>query len=154
MLGPMVNPAFPTRQLVGVFSLELARQYGYLYQQTNKDFVILHSIAGYDEISLTSSFKYFNNAGEALLEPEELNLPRLSVQDLSGGKTMDESAKIFMDVLEGKGTSAQNAVVIANAGMALFCGDQKNGIQPALTKAREALESGKALIAFKKLLDA
>jgi len=153
MLGPMVNPAFPTRQLVGVFSLELARQYGYLYQQTNKDFVILHSTAGYDEISLTSSFKYFNNAGEALLEPENLQLPRLSSQDLSGGSTMDESAKIFMNVLEAKGTPAQNAVVIANAGMALYCGDQKNGIQPALAKARESLESGLALIAFKKLLD-
>jgi len=153
MLGPMVNPAFPTRQLVGVFSLELARQYGYLYQQTNKDFVILHSIAGYDEISLTSSLKYFNNAGEALLEPEDLQLPRLSPQDLSGGNTMDESAKIFMDVLEGKGTSAQNAVVIANAGMALFCGDQKNGIQTGLAKAKESLESGKALMAFKKLLN-
>jgi anthranilate phosphoribosyltransferase len=153
MLGPMVNPAFPTRQLVGVFSLELARQYGYLYQQTNKDFVILHSIAGYDEISLTSSFKYFDNNGEALLEPEDLGLPRLSAQDLSGGNTMDESAKIFMDVLEGKGTSAQNAVVIANAGMALFCGDQKNGIKSGLAKAKESLESGKALTAFKKLLN-
>jgi anthranilate phosphoribosyltransferase len=153
MLGPMVNPAFPTRQLVGVFSLELARQYGYLYQQTNKDFVVLHSIAGYDEISLTSSFKYFHNKGEALLEPEDLQLPRLSTNDLSGGNTMDESAKIFMDVLEGKGTSSQNAVVIANAGMALFCGDQKNGIKAGLTKAKESLESGRALTAFKKLLN-
>jgi len=77
----------------------------------------------------------------------------LSAQDLSGGNTMDESAKIFMDVLEGKGTSAQNAVVIANAGMALFCGDQKNGIQPALAKAKESLVSGNALKAFKKLLN-
>src|SRR6478736_2271563 len=153
MLGPMVNPAFPARQLVGVFSLELARQYGYLYQQTSKDFVILHSLAGYDEISLTSSFKYFNNAGESLLEPEDLKLPRLTALDLSGGNTMDESAKIFMDVLEGKGTPAQNSVVIANAGMALFCGDQKNGIQSALAKAKESLESGKALNTFKKLLN-
>src|SRR6266705_3399986 len=88
MLGPMVNPAFPTRQLVGVFSLELARQYGYLYQQSGKDFVILHSTAGYDEISLTSPFKYFHNAGEALLEPEDLNLPRLTPSDLHGGNTM------------------------------------------------------------------
>jgi anthranilate phosphoribosyltransferase len=154
MLGPMVNPAFPTRQLVGVFSLELARQYGYLYQQSGKEFVILHSTAGYDEISLTSSFKYFHNAGEALMEPEDLGLPRLTSTDLTGGNTMDESAKIFIEVLEGKGTDAQNAVVIANAGMALFCGDQRNGIQPALVKAREALESGKALTAFKKLLNA
>src|SRR5260370_6011588 len=73
MLGPMVNPSFPKRQLVGVFSLELARQYGYLYQQSDKDFVIVHSTAGYDEISLTSSFKYFHNEGEALMEPEDLN---------------------------------------------------------------------------------
>ncbi len=153
MLGPMVNPAFPRRQLVGVFSLELARQYGYLYQQTDKDFVILHSIAGYDEISLTSSFKYFTNEGEALLEPEDLELPRLSPNDLSGGGTMDASAKIFLNVLEGKGTDAQNAVVIANAGMALFCGDQKNGIQPALAKAKEALVSGNALNAFEKLIN-
>lgn len=153
MLGPMVNPARPARQLVGVFSLELARQYGYLYQQTGKDFVILHSLAGYDEISLTSSFKYFDNAGESLLEPEDLQLPRLSADDLNGGNTMDESAKIFMNVLEGKGTEAQNAAVVANAGMALFCGDQKNGIAAGLARAKESLESGKALAAFKKLLN-
>ncbi len=66
MLGPMVNPSFPKRQLVGVFSLELARQYGYLYQQSEKEFVILHSLDGYDEISLTSAFKYFYNGGEEM----------------------------------------------------------------------------------------
>ncbi len=153
MLGPMVNPAFPTRQLVGVFSLELARQYGYLYQQTDKDFVILHSTSGYDEISLTGSFKYFYNGGESLLEPEDLGLPRLTALDLAGGNSMDESAKIFMNVLEGKGTTAQNSVVIANAGMALFCGNQKEGLTSALSKAKEALESGRALRAFKKLLE-
>ncbi len=153
MLGPMVNPAFPKKQLVGVFSLELARQYGYLYQQTNKDFVILHSTAGYDEISLTSSFKYFYNGGEALLEPEDLKLLRLSAQDLNGGNTMDESAKIFMNVLEGKGTEAQNSVVIANAGMALFCGNQKDSLHNCLSKARESLLSSRALTAFNKLLN-
>jgi anthranilate phosphoribosyltransferase len=153
MLGPMVNPAFPTRQLVGVFSLELARQYGYLYQQTDKQFVILHSTDGYDEISLTSGFKYFYNQGEALLEPEDLKLPRLSSADLAGGESMDESGKIFMTVLEGKGTEAQNAVVIANAGMALFAGNQKDGLQNSLAKAKDALLSGKALTAFKKILN-
>lgn len=152
MLGPMVNPAFPTRQIVGVFNLELARQYGYLYQQTNKDFVILHSTDGYDEISLTSSFKYFYNEGEALLEPEDLKLPRLAAIDLHGGNTMDESAKIFINVLEGHGTPQQNAVVIANSGMALFCGNQEEGIHASLAKAKETLESGKALQAFKSIL--
>jgi anthranilate phosphoribosyltransferase len=152
MLGPMVNPAFPTRQLVGVFNLELARQYGYLYQQTKKDFVILHSLDGYDEISLTSPFKYFFNGGEVVAEPGDLNFTQLKPLDLKGGDSVEESAQIFMKILEGSGTPAQNSAVIANAGMALYSGHQKEGLTPALAKAKEVLESGRALSAFKKLL--
>lgn len=153
MLGPMVNPAFPKRQLVGVFSLELARQYGYLYQESEKDFLILHSIEGYDEVSLTGPFKYFFNDGERVAEPSDLGLPTLTFHDLKGGDSVEESAKIFMNVLEGKGTVAQNAAVIANAGMALYCANRKEGLLAAMQKAKEALESGNALKAFKKLLN-
>jgi anthranilate phosphoribosyltransferase len=153
MLGPMVNPAFPKRQLVGVFSLELARQYGYLYQKTDKDFAILHSLDGYDEVSLTGAFKYFYNGGEVLAEPQDLNLPHLRSDELKGGDTVEASAKIFMAILEGKVTEAQNSAVIANAGMALFCGHQKEGLASALAKARHALESGAALVCFKKLAE-
>jgi anthranilate phosphoribosyltransferase len=152
MLGPMVNPAFPKRQLVGVFSLELARQYGYLYQNTDKDFVILHSIDGYDEISLTCPVKYFSNQGERLATPADLGMQQLTYEDLKGGDTVEESAKVFMRVLEGKGTVAQNSAVIANAGMALYAGHQKEGLTVAFAKAKESLESGKALNAFKKLV--
>ncbi len=154
MLGPMVNPAFPKRQLVGVFNLELARQYGYLYQQTDKDFVILHSLDGYDEISLTGAFKYYYNRGEVLAEPMDLNLLRLNADELKGGNTVEESAKLFMTILEGNGTDAQNAAVIANAGMAIFCGHQKEGLEPALQKAKLALESKAALGCFRKLIEA
>ncbi len=153
MLGPMVNPSFPKRQLVGVFSLELARQYGYLYQNTDKDFVILHSLEGYDEVSLTGPFKFFYNDGERIAEPRELGLPNLRYDDIKGGNTVEESAKVFMNVLEGKGTKAQNSAVIANAGMAIFAGHQSEGIQRAVDRARESLESGKAFQAFKKLLN-
>lgn len=153
MLGPMVNPAFPSRQLVGVFSLELARKYGYLYQQSDKQFVILHSLDGYDEISLTGAFKYFYNNGEQLADASDLGLPKLTYDQIGGGDAVADSAKIFMDVLEGKGTAAQNAAVIANAGMALYCADQKAGLLNAVAKARESLESGKALESFKKLIN-
>jgi anthranilate phosphoribosyltransferase len=153
MLGPMVNPAFPSRQLVGVFSLELARKYGYLYQNSDKQFIILHALDGYDEISLTGAFKYFYNDGEQIADPADLGLPQLSYEDIGGGDTVEDSAKIFMNVLEGKGSKAQNAAVIANAGMALYCADQKNGVLNAVMKAKETLESGKALNAFKKLLN-
>ena len=152
MLGPMVNPAFPTRQLVGVFSLELARQYGYLYQNTEKDFVILHSIDGYDEVSLTGPFKFFFNGGEKMLEPADLGQPRLVHDDIRGGNTVEESAKVFMNVLEGKGTPAQVSAVIANAAMALYTGHQKEGLPRAVERATDALKSGKALQSFKNLM--
>jgi anthranilate phosphoribosyltransferase len=153
MLGPMVNPAFPTRQLVGVFSLELARQYGYLYQNTDKDFLILHSLDGYDEVSLTGSFKYFSNEGERIASPEDLGLPTIQYEDIKGGSTVEESAMLFMNVLEGKGTVQQNSAVIANAAMALYCVDRKAGMIAAVRKAEDALKSGKALVSFKKLMN-
>ena len=153
MLGPMVNPAFPKKQLVGVFSLELARQYGYLYQNSDKEFVILHSLDGYDEVSLTGPFKYFYNGGERITTPQELGLPKLKAEEIKGGETVESSAAIFMSVLEGKGTPQQNSAIIANAGMALFAANQKDGIKAALVKAEEALVSGKALASFKKLIN-
>lgn len=153
MLGPMVNPSFPTRQLVGVFSLELARQYGYLYQNTDKDFLILHSLDGYDEVSLTGAFKFFFNEGERIATPGELGLPTIKYEDIKGGNTLEESATLFMNVLEGKGTEEQDAAVIANAAMALYCVDRSAGMINAVEKATDALKSGKALLSFKKLMN-
>lgn len=154
MLGPMVNPAFPTRQLVGVFSLELARQYGYLYQETDKNFLILHSLDGYDEVSLTCPFKYYSRNGEKMLEAKDLQLPTVSLEDISGGQTVEESAAIFKSVLEGKGTTAQNSVVIANSAMALYATGTMKSLKEAVALAGETLVSGKALNSFKKLLEA
>ncbi|RED97458.1 anthranilate phosphoribosyltransferase [Marinoscillum furvescens] len=151
MLGPMVNPAFPKSQLVGVFSLELARLYGYLYQNTSKNFVIVHALDGYDEVSLTSGFKIIANDQEAVFEPEDIGLPRLTQEQLHGGETIEESAKIFQGVLKGQGTEAQEAAVIANSGLAIATGKQVS-IQEGIEQARTSLKSGKALDAFKKFI--
>ncbi|MEG9328016.1 anthranilate phosphoribosyltransferase [Salinimicrobium catena] len=150
MLGPMVNPAFPKKQVVGVFNLELARMYGYLYQKTDKEFTILHSLDGYDEISLTGNTKFISNSSEGVLKPEDLGVKQISAEDISGGSTVKSAATVFMNVLEGKGTEAQNNVVCANAGMAVHTA---SGISPAagFEKAKESLLSGKALKSFKKL---
>lgn len=152
ILGPMVNPSFPRKQLVGVFSLELARLYAYLYQQTDTDFVILHSLDGYDEISLTGPFKMITNEREQVFYPEDLGFSTYRPEDLSGGETIEESAKIFLDILEGKGTKAQNEVVIANAGMAIYCGNKKMGLEDSIAAAKESLESGKALKTFHQFI--
>lgn len=153
MLGPMVNPAFPKRQLVGVFSLELARQYGYLYQNTEKDFLILHSLDGYDEVSLTGPVKVFSNDGERVLEPADLGLATLSAESIRGGESVEESAKIFMNVLEGKGSEEQESAVVANAAMAIHAANRNASLPEAVDRARQSLRSGKALRALKNLIN-
>lgn len=151
MLGPMVNPSFPKKQLVGVFSLELARLYGYLYQKTDKRFVILHALDGYDEVSLTGGFKKITNDSEEIVNPEDLSMQAISPEAIFGGETVKESARIFEQILKGEGTEAQHNVVIANAAMALQCG-KGYSTADALGHARESLESGKALKTFKKII--
>lgn len=152
MLGPMVNPSFPKKQLVGVFSLELARLYAYLYQQTDKDFVILHSLDVYDEISLTGPFKMITNRQEQVVQPDDLGLGTYTQKELSGGDTVEASAKIFLDVLKGNGTQAQTDVALANAGMAIYCGNKKLSMADSIETARESLASGKALETFRLLI--
>jgi len=150
MLGPMVNPAFPKNQMVGVFNLELARMYGYLYQNTDKNFTIVHALDGYDEISLTGSTKTISNQTEGMLTPEDFGVKALKQEEISGGDTIEASAKIFIDILSGKGTEAQNNVVCANAGIAIATVE---GLQPkeGFEKAKESLLSGKGLEALKKV---
>ena len=152
MLGPMVNPSFPKKQLVGVFSLELARLYAYLYQQTDKDFVILHSLDVYDEVSLTGSFKMITNRQEQVVQPADLGLGTYTQKELSGGDTVEASAKIFVDVLKGEGTQAQTDVALANAGMAIYCGNKKLSMADSIEAARESLASGKALETFRLMI--
>lgn len=153
MLGPMVNPAFPKYQLVGVFSLELARLYYYLYQKSNKHFMILHSLDGYDEVSLTGDFRLYANEGESLLSPEDLPFTRLEAEEIYGGNSVAESAKIFENVLKGEGSEAQKAVVLANAGLAIHCARPQQSRTDSFAQAHEALDSGKALKVFKAFIE-
>lgn len=150
MLGPMVNPAFPKNQLVGVFSLELARMYGYLYQNTDKNFTILHALDGYDEISLTGATKTISNTTEGILEASDFGLEPLKESEIAGGDSIAASAEIFLNILNGTGTQAQQNVVCANAGMAIATA-QSLSPKEGFEKAKESLLSGKALKSLKKL---
>lgn len=153
MLGPMVNPVSPQKQLVGVFSLELARLFAYLYQQTDKQFLVLHALDGYDEASLTGAFKIITAHSEQILTPGDLGLQTLNADDLSGGKTVEASAKIFMDVLNDTATTSQKQAVLANAALALHCANPSWSLPESVEVARESLESKKALNSFKKLIE-
>jgi len=153
MLGPMVNPSNPGNQLVGVFSLDVARLYHYLYQESEKQFCIIHSLDGFDEISLTGSFRALTRTTERTFVPGDLGLDPVSPSDIYGGSTVEEASAVFLKILEGKGSRAQNDVVVANAALALYCMDEGTGIGRCLELARQSLESGKAYNAFKQLVD-
>ncbi|MGJ8714637.1 MAG: anthranilate phosphoribosyltransferase [Maribacter stanieri] len=150
MLGPMVNPAFPKNQMVGVFNLELARMYGYLYQKTDKNFTVLHALDGYDEISLTGNTKTISNHTESMLKPSDFGVKQIKQSDIVGGDSIDTSAQIFLNVLQGKGSEAQNNVVCANAGIAIATVEDLTPLQ-GFERAKESLLSGKGLIALKKI---
>ena len=152
MLGPMVNPAAPRTQLIGVYNLEMARIYNYLLQQTDSQYTIIHGLDGYDEISLTGDTKVITNKGEKVMTPEELGKRMVNASDIYGGNTIEEAAKLFTKILKVEGSWSQNAVVLANAAMALHSTGNFTKYDDAYAAAVDSLESGKAYAALKNLI--
>jgi anthranilate phosphoribosyltransferase len=154
MLGPMVNPAQPKSQIVGVFSLELARLYAYLYQQTDKNYTIIHAVDGFDEVSLTCDFKTFGKKGEAIHKVADLGFEQISELAIQGGDTIESSASIFTNVLEGKGTEAQTNVVLCNAALAIqTIKGEESTFADCYYEAEESLLKKQALNSFKTLIN-
>lgn len=152
MLGPMVNPVQPKNQLVGVFSLELARLYAYLYQQTDTKYTILHAVDGFDEVSLTCDFKSFSLAGEQLHRISDLGFEEIAESSIKGGDTVESSAAIFLNVLQAKGSDEQQNVVLCNAALAIQTINNKS-FADCYYEAEESLLSQKAFNSFKKLIN-
>lgn len=153
VLGPVINPSQPQNQLAGVFNLETMRMYNYILQQTNKNYTIVHSLDGYDEISLTGDFKITTNLNEEVLRPEDLGFRQVKEEELFGGNSVQEAAEIFELVLSGKGTEAQNSAVTANAAMALKCIRKSKSMEDCLADAHDALLSGKAFNVLKNIVN-
>lgn len=152
MLGPLVNPSRPNKQMMGVFSLELARVVGYLFQKTKKSYTIIHSLDGYDEISLTDGVKIISNNSERIAYPSDLGFPTIAPKAIISGATIEESAAIFTNVLQNQATTAQKQVVTVNAAMAIHTALPALSWQEAVAKATESIDSKKALEAFKKII--
>lgn len=152
MLGPMVNPSMPEKQVVGVYNLELARIYNYLYQTTDINYNIIHSIDGYDEISLTNGTKVYSRESEFILGSEDFNLKDIDSKNIIGGKDIKSSSKIFMDVLNGKGSTDQENVVCANASLAIALSKDISIIE-AFNQAKESIKTKNALKCFYDLIN-
>jgi anthranilate phosphoribosyltransferase len=148
MLGPLVNPAMPRNQLLGVYNLPLLRLYSYSFQQSGNRFAVVHSLDGYDEISLTDSFKVITGQNEHIYSPEEIGFARNAESDLYGGDTIEKASAIFDQVLKGTASAAKNNCVVANAAFAIHVLCPEKTISTCIEEARESLLSGKALQKF------
>ncbi len=152
MLGPLVNPSLPQNQIVGVFDLKVMRLYHYIYQDLDRQYVIIHSLDGYDEISLTSPFKLIGNTKEEIMEPESIGFTRLKQNEITGGESIEDAAQTFLNILKNKATDAQINVVIANSAMAIQCIQPELTITDCIDKARTSIKEGKAFQSFNTLL--
>ncbi|MDR1883188.1 MAG: anthranilate phosphoribosyltransferase [Prevotella sp.] len=153
MLGPVVNPIKPKRTVLGVFNLKMARLYFYMYQQTGVDYSIVHSLDGYDEISLTGDFKIINKFGERIYSPGQIGFERCTEQELDGGATPEDASRIFDNVINNTATNAQKNAVIANAATAIQTINPKLSFEEAVAEAGESLESGRTRETFRRFLE-
>lgn len=153
VLGPLVNPVQPEFQMLGVYNLAMSRLYGYIYQEEKKKFCIVHSMDGYDEISLTSQFKVVTNHGEQLYIPEELGYQRVVQEELYGGNTLEEASGIFRNVLHASATEAQMNAVLINAAFGIRTIEQDKSIGDCLEIAKDSLYGKKALHALEKFVE-
>ncbi len=152
MLGPLVNPSFPKNHVLGVFNLEVLRLYSFIHQNSGHNYNIVYALDGYDEISLTGKAKIISNHTEKLFSPEDLGLSQIKQEAIFGGDTVDDAAKIFVDIISGNGTEAQNNVVCANAGLAIATSKQISHLE-GFEIAKESLFSGKAKGSLDKLIE-
>ena len=153
LLGPVVNPCKPRYMILGTYNLEIMRLYNYLLQETAHDYIIIHALDGYDEISLTGEMKITSKEKEQILSSLDMGFENVKQEEISGGEKVDDAAKIFMQILNGEGTKAQNSVVSANAAMAIHCVKKNQSFADCVLEATESIESGKAYHSFKKLIN-
>ncbi len=153
LLGPLINPARPRYQLFGTYDREVSRIYDYILQGENdRDYLIVHAMDGYDEVSLTQGVSARGRRIQAILYPTDFDLPQLLPESLYGGETAEEGKAIFLGVLKGEGTTAQTSVVCANAALAIRVIHPERDLKDCVAEARESIISGRAYAVLNKLL--
>ena len=150
ILGPLVNPLQPKNQLCGVYNLEISRLYGYVFENSKKNYSILYSLDGYDEISLTSDFMKISRNDSTINSPDYFGFNKINPDEIKGGESIEDSASIFTKILENKATKSQTDVVLANSAIAIQTITNKT-IDECLSIARQSIDSGSALNCLKKI---
>lgn len=152
LLGPLVNPARVKHKYIGVYNQEVGRLYNYVLQNETSNYTIAHSLDGYDEISLTTTFKTIGNDNEKIYEPIDLGFEPVSKKELFGGDTIEEAGRIFKNVLNNEATKVQTNIVVVNSAFAMQTCFPDKAIQDCISECRETIQSKKANQLFKNLI--
>jgi anthranilate phosphoribosyltransferase len=151
ILGPMINPASPKYQVLGVNNEEVFNHYKNVYNSLDINYIIVNSIDGYDEVSLTSDTHFASNSREGFYFPADFGFERIGPEKIYGGNSIEEAAQMFVNILAGKGSEEQNNVVNANAALGLHLVSPEKSLTDCVEMAKESLESGKVFEKLKKV---
>ncbi|PHR44618.1 MAG: anthranilate phosphoribosyltransferase [Fluviicola sp.] len=152
IMGPLVNPVQPAYQLTGTFSLELARIYHHVLSSHRKNYSVLHSMDGYDEISLTGDTRVFSKLDDTILNATNVNVESINPQEIHGGDSTEEAAQILTSILKGEGTSSQNLVVALNTAQGIVTLNPAKKIDEAFATALAHIHSGDAFRHFESFI--
>lgn len=148
IIGPLINPAFAQRHLLGVYKLELLDTVTYVAQEmgyTNAMFV--HGLDGLDEISLLGKTR-INHLKDGKVNtfeiaPEDFGLARCSLEDIKTGTPL-ENAETINGVFSGKITGPRRDVILLNAAGALIIGGKAEDFKTGIALAGELIDNGSA----------
>lgn len=153
VLGPLISPAKPTNQCLGVYNLKMMRLYNYIYQNLGFNYTIVHTLDGYDELSLTATSKIINNSGEHIYTPTALGYNPIDPKAIWGGATVQEAAQIFTNVLNNRATPSQTDVVAINAALAIQTLHPQKELETCKAESYQSIQSGKAMEVLQQFLN-
>lgn len=153
ILGPMVNPSSPKHQVLGVNNLENFKHYKHVYESLDVNFAVVNSHDGYDEISLTDDAHISSNQKDYSVSPTDFGMKTIQPEKLYGGDSLEDAARIFVNILEGKGTTEQSNAVLANAALGINLVHPEKSLLECVEIARESLHSKKAFNKLKAVVE-
>ncbi|MFB6147140.1 MAG: anthranilate phosphoribosyltransferase [Halobacteriaceae archaeon] len=158
LIGPLINPAGTTSQILGVYEPEYVRMVGdILATMEFEHALVVHGLDGLDELSVTGRSAVAEvQDGEVEryeVAPEDLGLVRYDLEDLAGG-TPSENADILRSVLSGEDQAAKRDMAVLNAAGALYVGGEAHDLEDGVERAEQLIDDGRAEAQLDELIDA
>src|SRR6185369_6499169 len=155
LLGPLTNPARASAQVVGVYSVDLVEKLAEALSMLGvRRALVVHGLDGLDEITITGPTRIAEVRDSEVhtyeVTPEEFNMSRARLEDISGGDAAGNAA-IIRDVLNGM-SSPRRDVVVLNAAAALVAAGKANHLSEALPLCEKSINSGAAAATLKALV--